>query len=324
MSPPQPSAVSVQPTLGVSWSGTTWLRIAILTVMLGVLYRVPLDRSIVSWWIHDANWSHGWLIPAFSLYFLYSRRDELMRVVPSTNYLGAAILISSLAMSFVSMWRFQMAYPQAISIVGAIFGLVLWLGGWSVMRIAWFPILYLVLAIPLPQRVFVELTMPLRQIASQFAAAVMPWFAAGLYTESQAVVIDYVMPGMSPGTLNVEEACSGMRSTMAILALGTGITYLDVRPLWHRVVMMGSCVPIAVFFNTIRVTVTGLLFVHGFPQYAKGGWHEALGYVMFAAAVGVFLLLGYVLNHLWIEDSTSGLEGSSGDGCTPGQSSPLV
>ena len=126
--------------------------------------------------------------------------------------------------------------------VGTIFGLTLLLGGWSVIRVAWFPILFLLFAIPLPDPIYVELTQPLQRFASAAAAAVMPLFAPGLHTQAQAVVIDYVMPGSAPDTLNVAEACSGMRLLMALVALGVAMAYLEERPVWQRIMTYLCCV----------------------------------------------------------------------------------
>ena len=219
--------------------------------------------------------------------------------------MGAAILILSLFMLFFSAWRLRMGYPQALSIVGTIFGATLLMGGWGVIRIAWFPILFLVLAIPLPDRVYVELTFPLRKLASSAAATVMPFFAQGLHTQAQAVVIDYIMPGKPPGTLNVEEACSGMRLMMAFVTLGVAMSYLGDRPVWQRAIMMVSCLPIAVFCNTIRVTTTGLFWIYGYHDFTQGTPHQLLGIVMLGIALGLYALIGYVLAHLMVEDHES-------------------
>lgn len=289
-----------------SWTGlvpvAARIRIAVVVVLLLLAYWAPIRHTLIGRWLADGNWSHGWLIPALSLYFLATKWEELFRCRPRPSYLGAVVLALSLSAYFVSAWWFRMAYPQALSIVGAIFGLTLLLGGWSVMRVAWFPILFLLLAIPLPQSIFVELTMPQQKLASSVAAAVMPLFAPGLITESQAVVIDYVMPGLPPDSLNVDEACSGMRSIMAIVTLGVALAYLRDRPTWQRIIMVLFCVPIAIGCNTIRVTVTGLLYVHGHPEWAKGTAHQVLGILMFAIALGLFLLVGRVLSHLFVEE----------------------
>ncbi|RME41361.1 MAG: exosortase/archaeosortase family protein, partial [Planctomycetota bacterium] len=175
------------------------------------------------------------------------------------------------------------------------------LGGWPVMRIAWFPIAFLVLAIPLPYTIYVGITMSLQRIAASISAAVLPLVIPGLHTEAQAVVIDYVLPGMAPGQLNVEEACSGMRSTMAFVALGVAVAYVYDRPFWQRLILVLSCVPIAIACNAIRVTITGILHIRGYEELARGTAHQILGLLMFGVALGLFSLLSYVLAHLWVE-----------------------
>jgi exosortase len=281
------------------------VRIAVVAALIVLTYWTVIRHQLVSTWWSDGNWSHGWLIPLFSLYFLASRRDRLFQCEPRPNYLGALILAGSLAAYFLSAWRFRLGYPQALSMVGAIFGVTLLMGGWSIMRVAWFPIAFLLLAIPLPQRYFVLLTMPLRKFVSEVAAAVMPIFAPGLHTEAQSVVIDYIMPGYGAGQLDVEEACSGMRSIMAFATLGIAVAYLHERPAWQRTVLLLSCVPIALFCNVIRVVVTGLLIVYEHRDFARGTPHTVLGVLMFLLALGLFGLISRVIGRLWIEVSES-------------------
>ncbi|MFQ5589936.1 MAG: exosortase/archaeosortase family protein [Phycisphaerae bacterium] len=288
---------------GQLFSPATVARAAIVAVLVALVYWGTIRSAVIARWMNDSNWSHGWLIPFFSLYFLWLHRDDLLAVRPKANYLGAVILVLSLALHFVSAWWFRMTYPQAVSIVGVIFGTTLLLGGSGLMRVAWFPILFLLFAIPLPERLYVELTFPLRRLASLAAAEMMPLFAPGLYTEAQAVVIDYVLPGGTQGQLNVEEACSGMRLMMAFVTLGVAMAYLGDRPTWQRLVMVASCVPIAIMCNAIRVTTTGLFFVYGHEELAKGTPHQLLGFAMLGIALGAFSLLGYVLSNLFIEEA---------------------
>lgn len=299
---------------------TTLVRLIFIVALLGFVYENVLRNQLVDRWLSDGNWSHGMLIPLLSIYFLSQRRDELLAAAWRPNYWGAAVLACSLFVFFFSAWRLRMAYPQAVSIVGSILGLVLLFGGWKVIRITWFPILFLLLAIPLPDRLYVELTMPLRRWASSAAAMLLPILAPGLHAQAQAVVIDYVLPGRPPGTLNVEEACSGMRLLMAFVTLGVGMAYLGERAIWQRVVMVAACIPIALFCNTIRVTVTGLLQVYG---DARPGWlqslgvselrdlshgtpHQMLGILMLVLALGLFSLVGYLLTHLYVDSGDEG------------------
>ena len=278
------------------------LQLLVLAGLIGLAYWGPIRGNLVWKWSHDGNWSHGWLVPAFSLYFLVTHRAELFRARLRPNYLGAVVIAGSLALYLGSVWVLRMAYPQLVSLLGVMFGLALLFGGWPLLRVVWFPIAFLLLAMPLPDRHYVALTMPLRMFASQVAALVMPLFAPGLMTEAQGVVIDYLMPGRPPGTLNIEEACSGMRLMMAFVTLGVASAYIGERPVWQRALMVLGCIPIAVFCNALRVTITGLLFVYGYEDYARGTAHQMLGILMLVVALGLFQLIGFVLSRMWVEE----------------------
>ena len=277
------------------------MRLAVVAALVVFIYWEPIRHTLISRWISDGNWSHGWLIPLFSVYFLATRREELLRCRPGHSYVGAVILAISLGAFFFSAWWARMAYPQALTLIGTLIGLVLLLGGWSILRAVWFPILFLALAIPFPHRLYFQVTTPLRIMASKAAAALLPLLVPGLHTEAQAVVIDYIRPGSPPGQLNVEEACSGMRLLMAFVTLGIAMAYLGDRPAWQRAVMIAACLPIAVFCNVVRVTTTGYLTITGHVDLAQGTAHQLLGLLMLLIALGLFSLLGYVLNHLFVE-----------------------
>lgn len=280
---------------------TARVRLVVIVALLVAVYGETAWNHLIHRWMNDGNWSHGWLVPVFSLYLLADRRDYFASVQPRPHFLGAVLLLFSLAVFFVTSWVYPMVYPQIVSIVGSILGLTLLVGGWPVLRVAWFPIVFLLFAMPLPRGLYVELTQGLRALASTLASVIMPLFAPGLYTEAQAVVIDYEFQGRS-GHLNVEEACSGMRLLMAFLTLGVAMAYLGTRPLWQRIGMVCSCVPIALACNTIRVSTTGLFFVYGMDSWATGTPHQVLGIAMLALAFGLFALVGYVLSHLIVED----------------------
>jgi len=282
------------------------VRLAIVAALVLFIYWEPIRYTLIERWITDGNWSHGWLIPAFSLYFLASRREEVLRCPLGYSYFGAAILAISLGAFFFSAWWARMAYPQALTLIGTLIGLVLLLGGWSLLRVVWFPTVFLALAIPFPHRLYFQVTTPLRIMASKAAAVFLPLLIPGLHADAQAVVIDYIRPGSPPGQLNVEEACSGMRLLMAFVTLGIAMAYLGDRPAWQRGLMVAACLPIAVFCNIVRVTTTGYLTIMGHSDLAQGTAHQLLGMLMLLIALGLFSLLGYVLNHLFVESPGEG------------------
>lgn len=296
-----PAVINESKSGQVALSRQSRVRIIVVAALVVLVYADSLRYTIVSRWISDGNWSHGWLIPLFSLYFLWTKREALAAAPVRPGWFGAVVLVASLGVYFFFLWPLPMGYPRAVSLIGALFGLVLLLGGWPILRLTWFPISFLLLAIPLPQSVYVAITMPQQKLASIAAAAIMPILTPGLYTEAQGVVIDYLMPGRPAGQLNVEEACSGMRSMMAILTLGVAMAYLGDRPLWQRLVLLATCVPIAIMCNIIRVTTTGLFFIQGYEGLAKGTPHQILGLAMLVLALGMYALVGWVLERLLVE-----------------------
>jgi exosortase len=275
------------------------LQTAAIALLLGLAYW-PVIYGIVEKWANDGNWSHGWLVPLFSLYFLYMRREQVARVRVRTSYLGLLALLLVLAAYFYFLFVLPMGYPRCVLLVATIASIVWFVLGSEALRVAWLPIAFLLFAMPLPDTMYAEVTLPLRKLASEVSAVLLATFVSGLHTGTSGVVIDYIHHG-TRGSLNVEEACSGMRLMMAFVTLGVAMAYLGDRPLWQRAIMVLACIPIAVFCNIIRVSVTGFLHVFGKENLAEGTPHALLGLAMLPIALGLFALLGYILDHLFVE-----------------------
>ncbi len=278
--------------------GVVALQCAILASLIYLIFNDRIAIMIFKWKT-DGNWSHGWLVPVFSLYFLGIHRQQLRTAVCKPNYLGALVIAASLGMYYGAIAWGGFGYPQSLAIIPCMLGMVLLIWGNQVFRVAWFPICYLVFAIPLPRSMFFRLTLPLREFASQVSGWVLGLLPK-VYTSIQGVVIDYEH-GTQRGSLNVEEACSGMRLMMAFCSLGVAMAYLGDRPLWQRIVMILCCVPIAVFCNMIRVLVTGIVHVYGREDLAQGTAHGLLGLAMLPIALGLFALVGYILSNLVVD-----------------------
>jgi len=300
------------------------VKIAVIGGLLCFLFRPELER-IVRLWLTDASWSHGFLIPLFSLYFVNQRRDDILaleyapdplfrllrgrkpgRLPPGgtrPSYLGLLLLLGTLAFyGFNLVSPSGYAYFRPLSVIAALGAVVLFLGGWPLVRHTWLPILFLVFAVPLPRRYYVGLTMPMRKIAASVATALLN-LVGGVEASATGVIIDVVYQGrrLEPG-LNVAEACSGMRLLMAFLALGVAMAYLHQRPLWQRLVLLASTVPIAIFCNIVRVTATGFIYVFLHPEFTQGVYHDLLGLAMLPLAFGLYGFLAWFMSSLFVEE----------------------
>jgi exosortase len=145
--------------------------------------------------------------------------------------------------------------------------------------------------------------MPMRHFAASVAAVLLN-LVSGIEATASGVVIDVVYKGqrLDPA-LDVAEACSGMRLLMAFLALGVAMAYLHYRPIWQRLVLLGSTIPIAILCNIVRVTVTGFIYVLIHPKYTQGVYHDMLGMAMLPLAFGLYGFLAWFMSSLFVEES---------------------
>jgi exosortase len=194
-------------------------------------------------------------------------------------------------------------YFREISLVGALGAAVLFLGGWPLMRYTWLPITYLLFAVPIPEGYYRLATIPMRQWAAT-ASTVMLNLVPKLEATANGVIINIIYNGkhLEPG-LDVAEACSGMRLLMAFLALGVAMAYLHYRPIWQRLVLLASTIPIAILCNIVRVIITGFIYVLWDAEYAQGIYHDLLGMAMLPLAFGLYGLLAWFMSNLWVEST---------------------
>jgi len=290
----------------VSWDQivglTGKIKIAVLGGLICWLFWNEIRWLMVQKWIDNGNWSHGFLIPLFSAYFLHQRRERLFRAGIHrgwSNWIGLVIVIGSIFTYFVSIYPFQAGFPKLLALLATIFGTVWFCCGWPIIRITWLPILFLFFAMPIPDRMYEQLTIPMRIWASQIATVVLN-FIPDMEVVANGVVIDGLYKG-KPFNLSVAEACAGMRLMMAFVALGVAMAYLSDRPAWHRILLVLSTFPIALFCNFMRVIITGVLFVLVDPIFAQGGFHTTLGLLMLPMAFLIYWGIAGVLNRIYVE-----------------------
>ena len=278
----------------------TQIRAALITVaFVAVFYNTIL--RLMHWWYESADWSHGWLIPFFSAYLVYLRWDTVRRAPLRFTWTGAALMVVSLLGYQYFLWVRPMNYPQDGMMLLCLLGIVIFLCGMPIVRHVWVPWLYLFFAIPLPKGFYFALTDPLRRMAAVVSTQILR-LDPRLDISQVGSTIEYIYKGHS-GALGVADACSGMRSTMTLCALGVAVAFISDRSWWQRVIMIVACVPIAIFSNFIRVSVTCILHVYVDPKYAGGTYHTLLGMVTLLIALGIFMGLGWLLNNLVVEEA---------------------
>ncbi len=274
------------------------VKIGVLGVLFALLNRWQFTPLVDSW-IVDPNWSHGFLIPLFSLYLLYARRTELLSAPRRTCLWGLPVLMGGIALTVAGFYPIGTYWISQLSMPIVLLGLVLYLVGPQVFRVAWLPIVYLMLAMPIPEMLYVRIALPLQNFAAQGATTLLQLFGVEIsVTASRLSVLS--RSGVEHG-LTVAEACSGIRSLIAYVALGVAWAYLEYRPIWQRGVLVLAAVPIAIVLNVARVAITCVMYVIDRPELGQDFMHEVAGMVMLVPALGLFWLLSWLLHRLVVE-----------------------
>ena len=267
--PPEPSRSLAWLTLG-------------LAGLLGLIYWPILDAMVHHWSI-DPDYSHGFLIVPLALYFAYERKYDLKKAPISGSWWGLVLLVAGLSLLSVGQLG-SLLTPLRAGFVFSLMGFVLLMLGWSVFRILLFPMSFLLLMVPLPQSLVNTIAFPLQLVAAQ-------WAVGSLQLIGMPVLLEGNIIHLPQGELFVAEACSGLRSLMALLTLGIVFAHFFRRgkPL-EQILLVASTIPIAIFVNAFRVALTAYLaYSYGFD--AAGGFiHEFQGLITFSLAF--FMLLG--------------------------------
>jgi exosortase len=251
----------------------------------------PVLSHLAGQWIHDPNYSHGFFVPAFSLYVLWQERDRLRAVPLRPSWSGLLILLLAVTVLIAGVLGAEL-FLSRVSLLIAIAGVVILMYGWNHLRAAMFPWLFLLLMIPIPNILFNQITFPLQLLASKVAAVTLPTFGVPVLREGNVIQL----PVMA---LEVAEACSGIRSLMSLTTLAIIYGYLLETRLSLRVVLALASIPIAVIANSLRIVGTGLLVQYWDPEKAEGFFHAFSGWLIFVVSLSLLFLLHRTLQRLW-------------------------
>lgn len=242
-------------------------------------------------WIHDPNYSHGVLVPLISGFLLWRGRKDFqsMPIAPMNVGLIGVLCAALLLVAGVAGAE---VFTERVSFVLLLASLVLFLAGRAWFKKAAFPLAFLLLAIPLPYVVYYSLTAPMQAMAARAAVTGLGW--VGVPALAQGNIIH--LPETS---LEVAEACSGIRSLYAFLALGALMAHSMAIPFWGKMLVFLSTIPLSIAANAVRVWGSGISAHLAGPQAVEGTAHELFGLVVFGIATLVFLLVRKGVRVLW-------------------------
>lgn len=258
-----------------------------LAVLLIVAFWPILTGMYGSWFDENAYMEHGLLVMPAAAYMAWEKRDVLRRISPQPSALGILLLLwgalqAVLGIAAQWIWAARMAF--LISLVGAIVTVF----GWRMVRALVYPLCTLILMIAPPTFIFERLTLSLQLLASRLGESCLD--ALGYSVLRDGNILEMV--GIK---LSVEEACSGIRSLVAIFFMCVLYNNFFVRGWSMRTVLLAMAIPVAILGNAVRIVATGIAGQYD-PALVSGAAHEAFGYVSVAAAA-----LGVIALHLMLQ-----------------------
>lgn len=250
--------------------------------LIAILYFRVVVKLVIDWaTIQDC--SYGFLVPPFAAYLLWKKRKAIGAVPLLPNWVGVAIMAAGLLVLFAGVYGAEL-FLSRVSLLIVLTGLVLALAGREVLRQVTPSILVLLLCIPIPAILFDRITLPLQFFASRAASFLLPLMRVPVLREGNVLVL----PAM---TLEVAEACSGIRSLLSLLTLSIFFAYFRKRTPAQGILLAIASIPIAIAANALRLVATGVSVQYWDPEKALGFFHEFSGLVVFLLSIVLLVLL---------------------------------
>ena len=259
---------------------------ALLLTSYVALFHGVMSKLVVDWSANE-NYSHGFLIVPLALYFAWERRGRLAAADVRASWLGAIVVAGSAVMLIAGSLGAEL-FLTRIAMLGALAGAILFVLGSACFRVLAFPLAFLLLMVPLPAIVFNQIAFPLQLLASRAGEAALSAAHIPVLREGNLIVL-------ASTTLEVAEACSGIRSLISLLALGIVYGYFTDHRAAVRVALALLTVPIAIAANALRVAGTGIAAHFIGAAAAEGFLHTFSGWLMFVAAAGMLMLVHRVM-----------------------------
>jgi exosortase len=275
-------------------SSTALVALTAFSVAAAFLYAPVVAKLARDWWTIP-DYSHGFLVTPLAALLVWWRRDELARTRRAPSNAGLVLVVGSLVLLILGTLAAEL-FLTRVSLLAFAAGCILFLFGWAHLRMLAFPLILVALTIPIPAIIISRLTLSLQLWASTIAESLLWVFRIPVLREGNVLVLPNA-------TLQVAEACSGIRSMTALVTLALVVARFGETRWLPRAAIVASAIPIAVLVNGLRVTASAVGARWFGVAAVEGTVHEVLGWLMFLVAFALMAACARVVG-----------------GSTPGQS----
>lgn len=254
------------------------------------LIYFPVWKNLISNWSASEEYSHGFLIVPLALYITWLKKDVLIKLPASPSIWGFFITSFSLILYILSSYA-EISTLKSCSMVLLLGGSIVYLFGFRVFKEILFPWALLFFMIPIPQQIYSSLTMPLQLLVTKVSVLVSSVIGVPIYREGNVI-------HLPEKTLEVVNACSGLRSIIAVLTLSLVFGYFSLKSNTLRALLFIFGIPAAIISNLIRVTSIVFAFYYFKFDLTSGTIHTIFGLVIFMIALIIIYLIQRILT-IW-------------------------
>ena len=269
-----------------------WTTYLLILLFIG-LYLQVIIGLVGDWWV-DSNYSHGFLVPLVSAYLVWKKKDKLKSLERKKSYFGFLILLLGLGIYIVGTAGAEY-FSARFSLVIVLFGLVYYLNGKEWAKELLFPIAFLTFMVPIPNVIYYAIAFPMQLLSSKLTQYVLHFI--GFPSIRQGNII--LLPNYS---MEVAEACSGLRSLVSLLALGAFFAYITFpkdtnsdKSNLKRLILFLSVFPIAIGANIFRILITAIGAYVISPKLAEDFLHKLSGLIVFLISVFSLFIVSQII-----------------------------
>lgn len=281
VSVPVASTTQVKPSVRVAWQPIVWFGALLILCYAPILYRLAAQ------WASDEDMGHGFLVPIIAGFIAWQRRGILAATPRQPNGWGLVLVVFAALEALAATLGAEL-FTARLAFIVALFGVILYLGGTQWVKQLLFPLLLMLFMIPIPAIIYAQLTLKLQMLAAALGETLIGWMGIPVLRSGNTLQL----PSQ---TLDVAEACSGIRSLLSLGFLSLVYAYFTDKRIWMRWVLLAATIPIAICANGIRVAVTGLMSEIN-VNLARGAYHEMEGYIVFVVALAALVLVHRLIN----------------------------
>ena len=277
-----------------AWSASRRLaKVCLVGGMLAGLFVWAFLYSFIDlWhvWQSSADYGAGQVVPFAALYMIAMRRRALSDLRMTLDVRGIGVFAVGLVSNLIGNY-YLFASLENVGLVLCANGLAMSLLGFEGYKRVWYPLLFLFLMIPLPNRIHDAVMLPLQEFGARVSAGVLE--IIGVPAARSGNILE-----VAGHQVAVAEACNGLRMALAFLIVAGFLAYVVRRPQWQKTVIVFSSVPIALSCNIARIVVSACLYSAGYEWLAQGMFHTLAGLLMMPLALCLILLELWFLSKL--------------------------